>query len=370
MITIFIERNIAQALEYINSIKDSKSLQVFFLLDPKARGPRKENEMNNFNFLKSEVPSIQIVAPLDLDQYKTEDNYYFGNNAFDEQKITSNISAHLGLQNRMFDHLDTKDLKSFTPFRKKVEEQLPNRYIDNIYQPSDQFVLSELSYYFEETHLAKKYFEIRNGALGRDYSTKFSVHLASGRLNVRFLYNYLKDYEEKYGANKSTYWIQFELLWREFFYWSYQKYGKRYFSKNGIHGSEDYNRNIKGPGYRALFKSDPFMTSVLNELTHSGFISNRFRQVFASSLINKYKIDWRLGAILFEHYLIDYDVYSNWGNWQYLAGVGHDPRGLRLFNVTKQLNDHDPECEYIKHWSDWSDVKKIRMELDIIYPQM
>ena len=61
------------------------------------------------------------------------------------------------------------------------------------------------------------------------------------------------------------------------------------------------------------------------------------------------KIDWRWGAAYFESQLIDYDVCSNWGNWAYQAGVGTDSRD-RVFNVTKQAKDYDPNSEFIKTW--------------------
>ena len=87
------------------------------------------------------------------------------------------------------------------------------------------------------------------------------------------------------------------------------------------------------------------------ELTQTGFLSNRGRQIFASIWINDLNLDWRSGAEFFESYLIDYDVYSNYGNWMYLAGVGVDSRGKRHFNIEKQLKSYDPSNEYIKTWS-------------------
>jgi deoxyribodipyrimidine photo-lyase len=52
----------------------------------------------------------------------------------------------------------------------------------------------------------------------------------------------------------------------------------------------------------------------------------------------------------FESKLIDYDVCSNWGNWNYIAGIGNDPRPNRYFNISKQGEKYDPKAEYIKHW--------------------
>jgi deoxyribodipyrimidine photo-lyase len=72
----------------------------------------------------------------------------------------------------------------------------------------------------------------------------------------------------------------------------------------------------------------------------------------ASYLIDQLRLDWRLGAAWFEEQLIDYDVSSNWGNWAYLAGVGNDPRGKRIFDTLKQAEFYDPQKLYRMNWVD------------------
>lgn len=87
------------------------------------------------------------------------------------------------------------------------------------------------------------------------------------------------------------------------------------------------------------------------ELYLTGWTSNRARQNVASYLAKHLGIDWRLGAEWYEMNLIDYDVSSNWGNWQYNAGVGNDPRGeARVFNPVKQAVDYDKGGEYVRTW--------------------
>lgn len=88
----------------------------------------------------------------------------------------------------------------------------------------------------------------------------------------------------------------------------------------------------------------------MNQLRECGYMSNRGRQLAASCLINELELDWRYGAAWFEEQLIDYDVASNWGNWQYLAGVGADPRGLRCFNLEKQAQQYDPDGAFVARW--------------------
>lgn len=87
------------------------------------------------------------------------------------------------------------------------------------------------------------------------------------------------------------------------------------------------------------------------ELFTTGWTSNRARQNVASYLAKHLAIDWRIGAEWYEQNLIDYDVSSNWGNWQYVAGVGNDPRGdARVFNPVKQAVDYDTNGEYCRTW--------------------
>ncbi|MFM7275741.1 MAG: FAD-binding domain-containing protein, partial [Gammaproteobacteria bacterium] len=78
--------------------------------------------------------------------------------------------------------------------------------------------------------------------------------------------------------------------------------------------------------------------------------SNRGRQIAASCLVNEMNVDWRFGAAFFEKHLIDHDVASNYGNWQYIAGVGCDPRGGRHFDLAKQAALHDPDGRFTQVW--------------------
>ena len=187
--------------------------------------------------------------------------------------------------------------------------------------------------------------------MGENFSTRFSPYLSSGALCVKYLYNQVKKFEAQHGSNKSTYWIIFELLWREYFYWHYQKHQSLYFSENGLRGAKNFSP-VKDYDLDQLVHicDIPFFLAALNEIQETGFLSNRVRQIFASIWINDLELSWRSGALFFEKYLIDYDVFSNYGNWMYLAGVGVDPRGKRYFNVEKQLNTYDPNNLYIKKW--------------------
>jgi deoxyribodipyrimidine photo-lyase len=84
-------------------------------------------------------------------------------------------------------------------------------------QGGEAAALARLQHYLWGSDLVATYFDIRNGMLGADYSTKFAPWMAAGCLSPRTIYHELKKYEAQRTANKSTYWVVFELIWRDFF---------------------------------------------------------------------------------------------------------------------------------------------------------
>jgi deoxyribodipyrimidine photo-lyase len=212
--------------------------------------------------------------------------------------------------------------------------------------------LARLNHYFWETECLKDYKLTRNGMLGADYSSKFSPWLALGCLSPRSIYAQVKEYEAKRVKNDSTYWLIFELLWRDFFRFICAKHGNKIFYKSGLQGipipwQEDWERFRLWQEGKTGF---PLVDANMRELAATGFMSNRGRQNVASFLTKNLGINWQIGAEWFESLLIDYDVCSNWGNWNYTAGVGNDARGFRYFNIAKQSREYDPKGEYIRHW--------------------
>jgi deoxyribodipyrimidine photo-lyase len=210
-----------------------------------------------------------------------------------------------------------------------------------------------LHYYFEQTKAISNYKETRNEMMGADYSSKFSAWLALGCLSPREIYVELKKYEEQFGANESTYWLIFELLWRDYFRFMMKKHRHQFFLQTGIKSDElivnSHNEELLYKWINSQTGND-FIDSNMLELKLTGYMSNRGRQNVASYLCNDLKLDWRYAAAYFEQQLIDYDVCSNWGNWAYLAGVGNDPRGKRYFNIEKQANEYDSKKTYRNLW--------------------
>jgi deoxyribodipyrimidine photo-lyase len=201
--------------------------------------------------------------------------------------------------------------------------------------------------------LPHSYKTTRNGLYGSDYSTKWSPWLATGALSAREAWAAIERFEAQHGATDSTYWIGFELLWRDNFRWLHLKYGERMYWQRGLsdaplqpraHNARGFERWRTGQTGHALIDAG------MRELKATGYTSNRLRQNLASFLIHDLSCDWRAGAAWFESQLIDFDVYNNQGNWLYLSGRGTDPRGSRRFNPDKQANDYDADGTYRKLW--------------------
>lgn len=212
--------------------------------------------------------------------------------------------------------------------------------------------LARLDHYLWESDAIASYKETRNGLLGADYSSKFSAWLACGCLSPRTIYHEVKDYEAERTANSSTYWMIFELIWRDYFRFVGMKFGKKLFLPGGIRNERgDWRRDLGlFEKWKAGRTGVPFIDANMIELYRTGFMSNRGRQNAASFLVKDLKIDWRMGAAWFESQLVDYDPCSNYGNWNYVAGIGNDPRENRYFNVLSQASRYDTEAEYVKHW--------------------
>ncbi|RYP26814.1 hypothetical protein DL768_011532 [Monosporascus sp. mg162] len=230
--------------------------------------------------------------------------------------------------------------------------------------------------------LANTYKDTRNGLLGPEFSTKLSAYLAQGCITARQVHEALLAFEdgtsesfagtEGYGEgeNESTKTIRFELLWRDYMRLCTKKFKSRLFYQSGFR--DDHSSKWKSPkpkeATQGQSQSDGEVEKTLKrlfagttgmglidasqrELLYTGYTSNRARQNVASFLAKHLNIDWRYGAEWYEMLLVDYDVNSNWANWQYMSGVGNDPRGeARIFNPVKQGFEYDKEGAYVKRW--------------------
>ena len=211
--------------------------------------------------------------------------------------------------------------------------------------------IERINNYFWESKKLSFYKHTRNGLIGIDYSSKLSSWLANGCISPKMIYWEVKKYENQVIKNQSTYWMVFELIWRDYFKYISMKYRDKIFSIEGILNIKYNWDNSKLKIYEWINgkTKEAFVNSNMLEIKNTGWMSNRGRQNVASYFAKELKLDWRIGAAYFESMLIDYDVHSNYGNWMYVSGVGNDPRD-RKFNIKWQSEKYDPNMKYQNLW--------------------
>ena len=312
----------------------------------------------------------QIEAPEELDQVAELRNAGFTVSAvwqssmldpqslpFDLQKLSDVFTQfRQQVEKHQLQFADPIGYPSAVPslpaFRRSSNDSLKSvpAEAQEIFHGGESTALAHIDQYFER-RLPDTYKQTRNQLIGMDYSSKFSPWLALGSASARSIAQTLAAYEARFGANDGTYWLWFELLWRDYFRFIHFKYGKRlYYSKGLTQQSGNLFDHDKFELWISGNTEALLVNAAMRELQATGYLSNRMRQIVASYWIYDMKGDWRAGAAWFESQLIDYDVYSNQGNWLYIAGKGTDPRGGRPFNVAKQTQDHDPEGIYRSRW--------------------
>ncbi|NCN04278.1 MAG: hypothetical protein GW949_01480 [Spirochaetales bacterium] len=274
--------------------------------------------------------------------------------------------------------------RTFTPFRQGIETKPWSSYRFSSFSSPDRVdpaVAKELpeelqglealgaparmAHWFSTT-APSTYKETRNGMGPGEYSSKLSFWLSDGSLQAKVVGRRVLDYEKIHGANESTYWILFELLWRDFFFYLGQLVGPQTYFPSGFRSRRSpglvdsypwtYKSQPPEPRYREDFvrwirgeTGQDLVDAGMKELSNRGTLSNRLRQCVASFLIYDLALPWWWGAAWFEYALLDYDPDSNWGNWAYLAGVGADPRPSRRFDLEKQARTYDPDGAY-RRW--------------------
>ena len=144
-----------------------------------------------------------------------------------------------------------------------------------------------------------------------------------------------------------------ELVWREFFmqilfhfpHSSTQCFKLQYDRIEWRNNPEEFQKWCEGQtGY-------PLVDAGMRELNATGFMHNRVRMLVGSFLCKHLLIDWRLGEAYFASKLLDYEMSSNVGNWQWVAGCGVDAAPyFRIFNPHTQIDKFDPKHLYIKKW--------------------
>lgn len=264
--------------------------------------------------------------------------------------------------------------KSFSHFRKKAEKQkinMPlkiNKKVLSINCISKKLIVEEIKYtnnyaiklkggesqalkrFDEYEEFIHSYKATRNEMSGLNNSTKFSAYLSTGCISPRRLYFLIKKYEKETFLSESSYWIYFELLWRDFFHLVMKYSRNKLFLKKGL-SKINYNfienKNILDNFFNGKTNTNLIDASI-KELKSTGWLSNRNRQLVANYFVKYLGLNWIYGAQFFESYLIDYNPASNYGNWSYQAYVGNDKQ-YRVFDLEKQIKMYDG-IPYIKQW--------------------
>lgn len=233
----------------------------------------------------------------------------------------------------------------------KTEAYTPDSRTAFPFKGGETAARERLHDYFFETQALATYKQTRNGMMGTAYSSKLSAWLANGSISARSVYWAVRKFEKEIVENKDTYWMIFELLWRDFFKYISLKHGNQIFQIGGIL-EKTYNWKQSDEKRQQWIEGDTpydFVNAHMKEIAATGWMSNRGRQNVASYWAKECQQDWRIGASYFESMLIDYDVHSNWGNWMYNAGVGNDPRD-RIFNIERQASQYDSNYDFRNLW--------------------
>jgi deoxyribodipyrimidine photo-lyase len=258
---------------------------------------------------------------------------------------------------------DGKAYEVFTPFSKnwlsklhpdKLEEYRTESYLDNLTKnPSESLItMEELGFTSSDFQFPSSEIPhalIQNYDKTRNYpaiegTTRLGVHLRFGTVSVRECVII--------ALQLNKVWLN-ELIWREFFihimaFYPYVCDGpfkKQYTKIQWLNDETDFKKWCNGDtGY-------PLVDAGMRQLHAEGFIHNRVRMVCGSFLVKHLLIDWRWGEAWFAKHLLDFELGSNNGNWQWVAGCGCDSAPyFRIFNPELQQQKFDPRFEYIKMW--------------------
>jgi deoxyribodipyrimidine photo-lyase len=188
----------------------------------------------------------------------------------------------------------------------------------------------------------------RNGATV-DRSSKISPWIALGCISMRQVYWAVVKHEQTNNVH-NTGMLELELLWRDYFRFMFKKHGKQYFSTDEQAETTSADKQAHFEKWKTGNTGIPFIDASMHKLNATGYISNFSRQMVAGYLVRDLEVDWKKGAAYFEEKLIDYSPASNWGNWAFVAGLGHDPRDNKYFNLAKQASELETNSEFIEKW--------------------
>jgi deoxyribodipyrimidine photo-lyase len=259
---------------------------------------------------------------------------------------------------------DGKPYMVYTPYMRKWKEKFKtidleifytNSFLNNLVEHSrlSNLSLSDIGFktsnqeippFDVTTTLIQQYEDTRNFP-AKDATSKLGPHLRFGTASIR------KMIKKAIAEDNEIFWQ--ELIWREFFMqilWHFphtpdNAFKPKYDRIDWRNNEDEFKKWCEGQtGY-------PLVDAGMRQLNETGFMHNRVRMLVGSFLCKHLLIDWRWGEAYFAEKLHDYEMASNVGNWQWVAGSGVDASPyFRIFNPTTQIQKFDKNLEYIKKW--------------------
>ncbi len=379
-----------------HALKSGYKVLPIFIFDPKILSRYTDFESRQVDFLINAVDGlkqelIQSNSYLRI-YYDTPNNVFQKlNNEFNVKVIFANeeyepycisrdeksleFLKSKNIEFKLFhDHLIRKPgtiLKSdgtpytiFTPFAKQWKKALKQEDIvpfpakekfGNLFHttPFFEFDFDQLGYRFKLKPNVKKiiplrtietYDQTRDFPAIKNETTQLGIHLRFGTISIRRLVADAITYNEHFLN---------ELIWREFFmhilfHFPHVVDGtfrSKYNAINWKNNEEEFSNWCNGK------TGVPIVDAGMRELNQTGLMHNRVRMIVASYLVKHLLIDWRWGEAYFAQKLLDFELSTNNGNWQWAAGTGCDAAPyFRIFNPFRQQERFDPNFEYIKQW--------------------
>ena len=241
-----------------------------------------------------------------------------------------------------FEDNELKTYPSETLLRNLIsDESLPKINLADL--GFDKSTIVEPKYSFDNK-IIDEYEETRNFP-SLDSTSRLGSYLRFGIVSVRSLV-------QKAASRSNNIFLK-ELIWREFFmqilwhfpHTSHKSFKPQYDRIEWLNNPTDFEKWCKGDtGY-------PLVDAGMRQLNQTGFMHNRVRMLVGSFLCKHLLIDWRWGEAYFAEKLLDYEMSSNIGNWQWVAGCGVDAAPyFRIFNPSEQVKKFDKELRYIQKW--------------------
>lgn len=251
-------------------------------------------------------------------------------------------TPYMKLWKSTFRILDFKDF----PSEMILKNLIPTTNLPNLSLSDIGFIKSqqEIKPYLVTSSLIQNYEATRNFP-SQDSTSKLGPHLRFGTVSIR------KMVKKAIAEKNEIFWQ--ELIWREFFtqiLWHFP-YTKNDSFKAKYDRIEWRNNETEFKAWCEGKTGYPLVDAGMRQLNETGFMHNRVRMLVGSFLCKHLLIDWRWGEAYFAEKLHDYDMASNVGNWQWVAGCGVDAAPyFRIFNPTTQIQKFDKDLNYIKQW--------------------